>query len=66
MGRYQTTLILLGGAIVIGAIMFAIVGTAVTFKAGLSVGGTFWATGAFLGLTALPERQRRGKSVGAE
>ena len=42
--------------------MFVIVGLVVTFKAGLAVGGTFWATGAFLGLSALPERQRRVKS----
>jgi len=59
MGRYMDSLIILGGGVLIGVIMFAFVASVITFEAGLAVGGTFVATGAVLGVTALPKRQRR-------
>jgi hypothetical protein len=59
MGRYRDSLIIFGGGVLIGVIMFAIVASVITTNAGLAVGGTFVATGALLGVTALPTRQRR-------
>jgi hypothetical protein len=59
MRPYRDSLIILGGGVLIGVIMFVIVASVITTKAGLAVGGTFVATGALLGVTALPTRQRR-------
>ena len=56
MERYRDTLIILAVGGIVGALFLVIVGSLENFKAGVAVGGTFWATGAFLGLSALPSR----------
>ncbi len=57
MVRYRDTLIIGSVALAAGLLMFVIVWALQTFNAGLVVGGTFWATGAFLGFIALRERR---------
>lgn len=63
MDRYRETLIILAVALVIGVIMLVLVGLVENFKAAVAVGGTFWATGAFLGISALPTRRRRSSNA---
>lgn len=56
MVRYRDMLIIVAVGAILGALFLVIVGSLENFKAGIAVGGTFWATGAFLGLSALPSR----------
>lgn len=56
--RYRGALAVVAVGAALGAVFLVVVGLLLNFKAGIAVGGTFWATGAFFVLSALPERRR--------
>jgi Zn-dependent membrane protease YugP len=53
-------IIILAATFLFGAIMLVIIGLVTNWKTSLAVGGTFFASGVFLGVATLPDRRRRG------